>query len=157
MEDGRAPTPGEITVILVVVFLIAVAGMSVRPYLEFGPKQAQIWNWFMDAVTLTSLGLTLLILSDLKEIQRRFLLRARLPNLQEDLKEKASRIGEALEETSGEPEIGSEVKETLSRTQGILKQICDRTEGIDDDTHTEGLKSCEETLRGTERQARATS
>lgn len=117
---------------LVVVFGVTLVAILGAPYLEDGPGQAQIWNWFMDGVGLISLGVTLLILSDLEEMQSRFLLRARLPELQEDLDEKASQIGDILDETTKGTESRSRLNETLSRAEGVLKQIGDRTEGLDE-------------------------
>ncbi|MCS3679365.1 hypothetical protein GGP72_003321 [Salinibacter ruber] len=92
-----------------------------------------ILNRYMDLVVVASLLVTIAILSDLKELQKRYLLRATIDDLQDNLIQRAENMNEAF--TSGIEGSRTQISKELSKEEGILKQIADRTEEIDSDVH----------------------
>lgn len=128
-------TPGGVLKVLGSVLALTVLLIVLNEAYNWeSVTSPQIWDWFIDLVAITSLLLTLVILSDLEEIQNRYLLRATIPDLQQKLEEKAKNLGALLRsefrESTGE--IGRE----LSKAGGILKQVCDRVEGVDSEIYT---------------------
>jgi ElaB/YqjD/DUF883 family membrane-anchored ribosome-binding protein len=121
-------TPLTVISSLSLLLLISLGVVLVTP-----EHWGRILNRYMDAVTLASLLVTITILSDLKELQKRYLLQATIDNIQENLIQRAQNLNDVL--TSGIDDSQKLLSKELSKEQGILKQVADRTEGVDEDIH----------------------
>lgn len=120
----------------VVIFLgISLAVALLLIFSSPKSHRPTVWDGYMDLVALASLLVTLTILSDLEELQDRYLLRATIGDLQSNLKQKAENLGELLR--SGFEESERQIARELSKEDGILKRIADRTENVDSDVYQE--------------------
>lgn len=127
-------TPARVVLTLGIALALTVLAAAALHIAPKNPPWLTPWEWFMDLVSIASLLLTLLILYSLEDIQSRYLLRATLPNLQEEIEDKASTILDLLREGGGQ-EVDRRVGRELSKADGILKQIQDRTQDLDSELH----------------------
>jgi ElaB/YqjD/DUF883 family membrane-anchored ribosome-binding protein len=133
-------TPKTVTVTLAVGLLITLLATPFTPT-EY---RSTLWDRYMDLVVILSLLVTITVLSDLNEIQQRYLLRATITDLQEDLEQRANTLGDLLRSDSRESE--AKIDKELSKESGILKNIADRSEGVNEDVHREAT-SLRENIR----------
>lgn len=131
-------TPKSVLVVLGIAFLLTIAIFFIVPHTH----QSTVWTGFMDLVVVISLLVTIAVLSDLKEIQRRYLLRATIDSLQETIRQRAENLGDLLR--SGPEDSRSEIAKELSKAEGMLKTLADRTEAVDMDIHREAKDLREE-------------
>lgn len=133
MDIRDSITPKAVLVVLGVGLAATILSIFLVPE----AYQSTPWNWYMDLVAIASLLVTLTILSDLDELQDRYLLQATIGDLQNSLKQRAENLGQILR--SGLKDSRREIARELSKEDGILKQVADRTEEVDPDVHEEAI------------------
>ena len=127
-------TPKTVTIALLTTLLITLVAILATP-----PGYTPIlWDGYMDLVVILSLLVTITILSDLNEIQQRYLLRATIADLQEDLEQTAKALSDLL--GSDFQDSKTDIDRELSKENGVLKKVADRTEGVNKDVHDEATR-----------------
>lgn len=122
-------TPKTVATVLGLLLIAAVLSIFFVPE----NYQSTVWNGYIDVIAIASLLVTLTILSDLEELQERYLLRATIDDLQNSLKQRTENLIELLR--SGYEDSQREISRELSKEAGILKRLADRTETVAPDTH----------------------